>query len=457
MCARHIAAFVCGVALALVVTSAYLLAVGEAPVGTTQGTARGDAGARAPRWGREGGTMDKGGSRKAHPARRKRPTPKRKAAETAHAPPAKPAKPSAGVETTDASTAPATGQVERRPRNFMADLNAWVLGEWSGDEFVPKYVTRCESGLWEHPTANRYFRTRLRYRMFTADEAQACLVGKKVTIVGDSYMRGMYIGMVDVVRGNTTHQSRHVHTSKALSKMPYTYNLADMKNDTFAVGHTTQQNAFLDTPPLMKRLLDNDDKVLEHDFVAMNTLIHEVKFRTVQKLKNAPDTRILQMLVAKIVQYVKHLLEKKPSLKFVWVTGTGYKLDLVPRGYREHQTNKRMLWYNTGIVKALRKLNVGFLDIFHMTETCRESRCFDGHKGDQSLKNIDGSHKSRFVNRMKAQMLLNYMCPPPVDETYETTKPLSPRSSEVRRIVQYHKFEEERKVNGFKDFKIPRA
>ena len=116
-----------------------------------------------------------------------------------------------------------------------------------------------------------------------------------------------------------------------------------------------------------------------------------------------------------------------------------------------------MLWYNTGIVKALRKLNVGFLDIFHMTETCRESRCFDGHKGDQSLKNIDGSHKSRFVNRMKAQMLLNYMCPPPVDETYETTKPLSPRSSEVRRIVQYHKFEEERKVNGFKDFKIPRA
>ena len=352
--------------------------------------------------------------------------------------------------------APASGQVVRRPNNFMADLNTWVVGEWKGDEYIPKYLTRCETGLWENPTGNKYYRTKLRYKMFKAEEAQACLQNNRVVIIGDSYMRGMFIGLVDVVKGNLTHESRHVRTSKALSKMTYDYNLEDLKSDTFRVGHVTQQNYFVDKShtPLGTRLKANDEVILKYDYVVINSLIHEVKFRVVQQLKLS-DTKLLQLLVSKIIEYIKYVQAKKPSIKFVWVTGTGYRLDLVPRGYREHQTNRRMLWFNTGIVKALHRIGIPFLDIFHMTELCKDLRCFDGHQ-DKSMKTIDGSHKSRFVNRMKAQMLMNYLCPPQVDETY-STNPLPARGAEMRRIDTNHKFDYERKVNGYKRFAIPKA
>merc|ERR1711957_338287 len=47
---------------------------------------------------------------------------------------------------------------------------------------------------------------------------------------------------------------------------------------------------------------------------------------------------------------------------------------------------------------------VRFLDFYQMTSTCRMSNCTS-----------DGGHRARFVNRWKAQMILNTICSAPVD------------------------------------------
>ena len=51
------------------------------------------------------------------------------------------------------------------------------------------------------------------------------------------------------------------------------------------------------------------------------------------------------------------------------------------------------------IFEITAKYGAPFVDIRALTGSCVWSRCFS-----------DGDHRSRFVNRMKAQILLNLMC-----------------------------------------------
>ena len=58
----------------------------------------------------------------------------------------------------------------------------------------------------------------------------------------------------------------------------------------------------------------------------------------------------------------------------------------------------------TGLMQSVKDFSphgIPFLDFFELTRACMWDNCTS-----------DGGHRSRFVNRMKAQMLVNMLCEP---------------------------------------------
>ena len=67
---------------------------------------------------------------------------------------------------------------------------------------------------------------------------------------------------------------------------------------------------------------------------------------------------------------------------------------------RINQNNERYFRYNLdGVNKLLSDPRVRFLDAYHLTKACEYENC-----------SLDGGHRSAFVNRMKFQIILNYLC-----------------------------------------------
>ena len=78
-------------------------------------------------------------------------------------------------------------------------------------------------------------------------------------------------------------------------------------------------------------------------------------------------------------------------------------VEMVPVKYKEGAPSKNKMKeevYNA-LLPNLAPMNPNhpFLDTYQMTRSCIFSNC-----------TFDGGHKSRFVNRMKAQLLLNTLC-----------------------------------------------
>ena len=67
---------------------------------------------------------------------------------------------------------------------------------------------------------------------------------------------------------------------------------------------------------------------------------------------------------------------------------------------RLNQENERYFRFNLdGVNKLLLDSRIRFLDAYHLTKSCKYDNC-----------SRDGAHRSAFVNRMKFQIILNYVC-----------------------------------------------
>ena len=87
----------------------------------------------------------------------------------------------------------------------------------------------------------------------------------------------------------------------------------------------------------------------------------------------------------------------------IWVTSPYYethKLEKVNHLARINQDNEKYFRFNLdGVNKLLSDSRVRFLDAYHLTKACKYENC-----------SLDGAHRSAFVNRMKFQIILNYIC-----------------------------------------------
>jgi len=89
------------------------------------------------------------------------------------------------------------------------------------------------------------------------------------------------------------------------------------------------------------------------------------------------------------------------SKNTMYVSMPSYEVEKIPKEYREamHHTHAGRLY--EGLLDSLAPNVAGhpFLDVFPLTRACVWENC-----------SVDGGHRARFVNRWKAQLLLNTLC-----------------------------------------------
>ena len=76
-----------------------------------------------------------------------------------------------------------------------------------------------------------------------------------------------------------------------------------------------------------------------------------------------------------------------------------YQTEKVPDKFRDSHVGLGQIYDE--LLPTLAPLNPKqpFLDVFQLTDSCNAANC-----------SYDGGHRSRFVNRFKAQLLLNTLC-----------------------------------------------
>ena len=286
----------------------------------------------------------------------------------------------------------------------LCDMKHWVHGEFQGHNFIPSGYTDTAS---LKPPRDLKF-TKQQYHWFSKEEAQLCLKNKNVWVIGDSYMRNLFIGYMDVLRGNLAKPNESITKGVPekfvkISFLPKAFGdvgRATLKSNnmtaTFIGGRRFGIGLYMEA---IKELLLN---IKNDDLIVFNVLIHDNKRNRVQSKEFNGDMRKAEeFYLSKITELVEWLQAEKPSAKIVWSTSTSYKENKVPSEFRKYQQNKRILEINRKARDIWIEAGFPVLDVFHITLACQAKSCTE-----------DGSHHNRMVNRAKAHVLLNYFCRP---------------------------------------------
>ena len=297
-----------------------------------------------------------------------------------------------------------------RTHSDLCDLQYWVYGKFVNNVFVPRVLS--EEASLTTPKSSRFGgQNLLKYHWFDKPEAQECLRDKHIWVIGDSYMRHLYVGLMDVIRGNlkkpndsSTYSRKNPESAINLAFMPagFRSRQAHIESSNITSTFVTHGGGHfglglhLDPLKVILSHIKNDD------LIVFNVLIHDNKKYRVESKQfrgNMKSAEIFYLM--KVSEFSKWVKKQKFKAKFVWSTSTSYKEAKVHKVYRPYQKNKRILEIN----KKARHiwLSTGFpvLDVFHLTQACRAHSC-----------TADGSHYNRMINRAKAQVLLNYFCRP---------------------------------------------
>ena len=122
--------------------------------------------------------------------------------------------------------------------------------------------------------------------------------------------------------------------------------------------------------------------------------IHVMK-RTADKNEeagnNATNEQLARMTALEITKFLRR--ERKRMI-YVSPPSFGHSED-----YKDQKTRMGRLYLNLLPHVAPRRPDQPFLDVYELTRSCHMENC-----------SYDGGHRSRYVNRWKAQMLLNQLC-----------------------------------------------
>jgi len=290
----------------------------------------------------------------------------------------------------------------------ICDLEHWVFGKFVKEQFSPTHVSKS--------VPLRKTAVRGSYHQFNRTEANLCMTNKRVWIIGDSYMRHFYFGLMDVLRGNRKDPTK-VIDGRTMPEKPVFLDFCPKEFGFVRKGYLKSSNSTLffigkkffslgGSFIALKELLSN---IIDDDLIVLNLLIHDNKRNRVQSKQFMGNMKKAEMYyLLKVKELSGWLKDQNGRGKFVWSTSNSYKEKKVPPQFRKYQRNRRILSINS---KARTHwLDAGFpvLDVFHITMACKARTCTN-----------DGSHYNQMVNRAKAQVLLNYFCQPPTCKKLE--------------------------------------
>ena len=214
----------------------------------------------------------------------------------------------------------------------------------------------------------------------------------KVMISGDSYNRQLFIGLADILLNrpwnveifNGTERNRRLREDAAElgERRRNDPNFPDVQFSCYKECYGDYDNyTMVDCSNCFNELVKGAPDAVP----VVGTFVH------VYSRLNRSDTATFDEMWG--------LIENTKQL--IYNSGPSYQVSRVPRQYRNasHHHGGEIFYNKLLPLMAPNDPEKPFLDFFQLTRSCDMENC-----------TYDGGHRSRYVNRWKAQLLLNMIC-----------------------------------------------
>ena len=232
--------------------------------------------------------------------------------------------------------------------------------------------------------------------IFSSDEAIQCLSSKiqqreiRVILAGDSYMKQMYIGLADILLSKHISEDKemkdNIQRSKILAKAQYwVMNRHETNETSFPYAQYLCEEECYGKKALDKcsQCINNNTRVGKDDVWVVGVGIHIY----------ARSNKQVDFTVEKIQQFLETEEEYKRT---IYVSPPHF---FQREDYPTQSKNMERVYHGLLPNVAPEQPAHPFLDVYQLTKSCTWGNC-----------TFDGGHRSRFVNRWKAQLLLNTLC-----------------------------------------------
>ncbi len=222
--------------------------------------------------------------------------------------------------------------------------------------------------------------------IFSSDEAIQCLSSNiqqrdiRVILSGDSYMKQLYIGLTDILLSKHISNDKeimdNVQRSNMLSTARYWMKRRYETNATFPfVQFRCGEECY------GSKILDTCSQCITNLSMSSDVWVVGVGIHIYERAKNDH----VNETVEEIQQFLQREEEGHYHRTIIYVSPPAGPMERVYQG----------------LLPDLAPENPShpFLDVYQLTKSCTMENC-----------TYDGSHRSRFVNRWKAQLLLNTLC-----------------------------------------------
>lgn len=249
--------------------------------------------------------------------------------------------------------------------------------------------------------------------IFSTKESLDCLTtgsDKQVQLViaGDSYMKQLYIGLVDILIGKHVRQNQEIgnaqerdqflsiaqslsskrHRNDSIRRFPSVQ--YECKSECYGTGDPYNwADACSNCIDKMVKSSNNDTRTI----AIVGAGVHVMNQFKKLEIKGV-DIDVVNATIQEMDSFMHKSINVKGN-DVIFVSGPSYQTFKVPTEFR--RSNNRMIpvyWNSLSHFE-----NYPYLDVFQLTKTCHMQNC-----------STDGGHRSRFVNRWKAQLLLNMLC-----------------------------------------------
>jgi len=231
--------------------------------------------------------------------------------------------------------------------------------------------------------------------IFSSAEAIECLSSDvqkrdiRLILSCDSYMKQLYIGLADILLSKHNSGGKEIKDSSMRSKVLATAqhwmdNRHRKKNSTFPfVKYRCEEECY------GKKSLDRCSECI--DQFSGNSSSHDVwvvgfGIHTYNRVKTSTA-----------VKEINRFLDKEEEKNRTIYVGPPYYVHR--EDYKDQAANMESLYRDLLPNLAPENPSHPFLDVFELTKSCVMKNC-----------SFDGGHRSRYVNRWKAQLLLNTLC-----------------------------------------------
>jgi hypothetical protein len=157
----------------------------------------------------------------------------------------------------------------------------------------------------------------------------------------------------------------------------------------------------------------------KYDLVVVGYHVHDVKQEHCRKARDADECR--KQLGEKLIQNTEKFASwaAEHKIPLLWVTSGPMNYEVIPEQYHQFQLPGDFDRERRAMAAIMQKHGFPVLDMFHVGESCRQKQkqVLSQEGGEWPSCLSDGMHGSRYLDRMRAQLLLNWKCQQMIDYT----------------------------------------